>query len=43
MPANTSPEQKQVALATITLRGPLRSTHLPKTAAESPSKTKAME
>ena len=43
MAETSSPPQKQTQLATIVLRGPLRSTHLPNTAAEMPSMKSAME
>jgi hypothetical protein len=37
------PPQKQAQLAAIVLRGPLRSTHFPNTAADTPSMKSAME
>ena len=42
-PASISPPQKQQALATIVFLGPTRSTHRPRTAAESPSMIRAIE
>jgi hypothetical protein len=39
----TRPPQKQTQLTNIVLRGPLRSTHFPKTAADIPSMKSEIE